>query len=240
MEHNTFDNESTNSVASFIKRKVLIIAAIVFGLIVFFCVFVFDPFHLNLTIRPSSLSIEKTDNVVSEIKKISEFTTASYFTEQFVLQKRYKHFDRKIYATSSTGSKIKDALGFDNKVIGTVRDSSETGELIALIVKCKVRAGFNLSHLSEEDLQIKGDTLFITMPKVEIFDVIMNPSDVEVYHRKGKWSSKQVLDIQEETKSLVAKQAEEYGLLETARKGGLKRIKDLFKTFGFAEVVLNE
>ena len=54
------------------------------------------------------LSIDKTANVVTQIKKISEFTSACYYEELVVRKDRYKSVEKKVYKdNSSTWDKVK-------------------------------------------------------------------------------------------------------------------------------------
>ena len=247
------------------------------------------------------LSIDKTANVITRIKKISEFTTACYY-EEFVLQRdKYDYKERKVHNASSSAEnpdaikasagsaweKVKDATG---KAVNEVKDNTDTtakGKLsslaraakdaakasgsavaemassaapelvnlakkddivvdstkvgtIVFIVKSKVRAGFDLSQLGEEDVVVKGDTLSIKLPEAEIFDIIVNPSDWEIYHREGDWEDAEIRDIQSKAKDAIREDAVSYGLLEKAESCGKDELISLFKTFGFSNVVIVE
>ena len=93
------------------------------------------------------LKIENTANVVEKIKEISEFTTACYY-EEAVLK------DSKVEKNES---------GF----LGLI--DMETSKEIVIIAKGKVRAGFDLSKVTEDKINIKNDTIGITLPELEIF-----------------------------------------------------------------------
>jgi hypothetical protein len=164
------------------------------------------------------LKIDNTANVVEKIKAISEFTTACYY-EEAVLK------DSKVE---------KNEGGF----LGLI--DMETSKEIVIIAKGKVRAGFNLSKVTEDKINIKNDTIGITLPEPEIFDVIINPSDYEMYIEEGKWSHEEVTALQTNYRAQLLAKAQERGILNKAKEAGKKRLESLFQTFGFSVVELNQ
>ena len=281
------------------RKRITLIVAIIAAAALFSSVFIFDPFKLNLSFFKHDLSIDKTANIVSQIKKISEFTTACYYEELVIEKDKYKYTERKQYDKESShqnlsnikqsaGSAWNRVKGAAGKAIDAVTENKETttggkiasyanaakdiavasgaaavdmattsaAELVDLanrdnviidstrvgrivfIVKSKVRAGFDLSKICDDDLTISSDTLFIKLPEVEIFDIIANPSDWEIYHREGIWEDDEIRAIQVGIKEDIRKDAINYGLLEKAESCGTQEIVSLFKTFGFSEVVL--
>ena len=268
-----------------IIKLVLIIAAVA----VFSSVFVFDPFKLNLSFFKHELSIDKTANVVTQIKKIAEFTTACYY-EEFVLKKeKYTYHEIKKYDKDASNSDLKNveksagsawkalkeaagkALGMEKedndttakgKVLSAANtskesavaagsaganlvasaalevliDSTKVGDIV-FIVKTRVRAGYDFSKIGENDLTVRGDTLSIKLPEVEIFDIIANPSDWEIYDRTCDWDDSEIRAIQTNAKEGIKQDAIDYGIMEKAASFGKESLSSLFKTFGFAEVV---
>ena len=163
------------------------------------------------------LKIDNTANVVEKIKEISEFTTACYY-EEAVLK------DSKVE---------KHEGGF----LGLV--DTETSKEIVIIAKGKVRAGFDLSKVTEDKINIKNDTIGITLPEPEIFDVIINPSDYEMYIEEGKWSHEEVTALQTNYRAQLLAKAQKRGILNKAKEAAKKRLESLFMTFGFTVVELN-
>ncbi len=260
---------------------------------------VFNKFGLFKNVFKHELSIDKTANVVTQIKKIAEFTTACYYEEMIIQKDKYKYRERKLYrkaavndnvssvkqSASSAWDKLKTATGKAVKAVSDNGDTTTKGKLlsaakaakdiavasgsaavdvakeatpelvdlakrddvvidstwvgrIVFIVKSKVRAGFDLSKIEEDDLMIEGDTLTIKLPEVEIFDIIANPSDWEIYHREGQFEDSEIRAIQANVKEEIQSDAIEYGLLDKAVNYGKESLISLFKTFGFKEVVV--
>ena len=117
---------------------------------------------------------------------------------------------------------------------------TETSKEIVIIAKGKVRAGFDLSKVTEDKINIKNDTIGITLPEPEIFDVIINPSDYEMYIEEGKWSHEEVTALQTNYRAQLLAKANDAGILNKAKEAGKKRFESLFQTFGFSVVELNQ
>ena len=186
---------------------IIIIAAVAGGL--------YLGYSLNLFSLPSfvknPLSIEKTANVVEEVKKIGELTTACYYEEIAM-------HDTRIDTTSILGIKYHK----NNEIV--------------LIGKGIVRAGFDLAKLTEDALTAHGDTLDILLPEVEIFDVILNPSDFSVEYEDGTWDNETLKPIKAEAKKQLEANAIASGILKKADESGRKHLKNLFVTLGYNEV----
>ena len=164
----------------------------------------------------NKLEIADTPNVVEEIKKISELTTYTYIEEMVVK-------DIKVEA------KEVGMLSFLHK--SEVPDSTRSE--IVIITRGVVRAGYDLAKIKDGDLKINNDTLSVVLPATEIFDVIINPSDNDIFIEEGKWSHEEVTALQVDCKNRLLQNAHDNGVLEKADKHGKEKVENLFKTFGF-------
>lgn len=104
---------------------------------------------------------------------------------------------------------------------------------IVIIANGKVRAGFDLTKLKDGDIQVQGDTLSLTLPETEIFDVIINPSGYEIYVEDGKWSHEEVTTLVSNARKELEQNAVAYQLEKKAEEIGITKLKTLFSTFGF-------
>ena len=172
-------------------------------------------YRLNLFSFPSfgrkPLTIEETANVIDEIKKIGEFTTTCYYEEIAM-------HDTRIDTTS---------------ILGITHHKNNE---IVLIGKGTVRAGFDLAKLTDDALTAHGDTLEIRLPDVEIFDIILNPSDFSIEYEDGTWDNEMLKPIKAEAKKQLEANAIASGILKKADESGRKHLKSLFATFGYNEV----
>ena len=105
-----------------------------------------------------------------------------------------------------------------------------------LTAKCTVRAGFDLSKLTEKGLKIVGDSVSIKLPIPEVFDVITNPSDYRIFEENGDWTHEEIVALQVNGKNRMLNNALDHNLLEKANTIGKERIKSLFMALGFRAV----
>ena len=133
----------------------------------------------------------------------------------------------------SSAPAIKDLVTADEVII----DSTQVGKIV-FIVTTKVRAGYDLSKISKDDLTVSGDTLKVQLPPAEIFDIIANPSDWRIFYSEGDWEDGEIRAIQSGAKDDIREDAIAFGLLEKAESFGKEEIVSLFKSFGFKEVLL--
>ena len=160
-----------------------------------------------------SLEIDPTANVVEQIRTISEFTTACYYEE---------------YVIHNT----KEAS--QNNLLNSVMSTPE----IVLMAKGRVRAGFDLGKISADDMSFSGDTLRVALPVPEIFDVITNPSDYEIFVEQGGWTHEEITKLQIGGRERVLANAMADNILQKADSVGRERLTALFQTFGFGVVEL--
>lgn len=180
--------------------------------------------HFNVTLFGfkfgQELKIDNTANVVEKIKNISEFTTACYY-EEAVLKNS------------------KSEAGKQNKLMSLVHiEADSVHSEVVILAKGKVRAGYNLGKISAEQIYVSGDSITVALPAPEIFDVIVNPSDYEMYIEEGKWSHEEISAMQTEYRNVLTERSKESGLLHKASESGKSRLETLFKALGFSFVEL--
>lgn len=165
-----------------------------------------------------SLSIKKTENLVSGIKKITELTTTCYCDELVLTEER-----------TVEKESILQTLKIDP------RPRYETCR-IAIIAHGTVRAGFNLSKITENDITVSSDTVSLRLPAPEIFDIAINPSGFETFDSVGEWNEAEEKAIKSRAKSRILNDAVNAGLLEKAGESGRGKIQSFLKTLGYVTV----
>lgn len=198
-------------------RKIITLLTVI--IVVGVCLYVAYKFTHMFDFLKRELSIEKTANVVEEVKKIGEFTTACYYEEVPLRDIRIDTIKREGLFGIGAGKSFKE-----NEIV--------------LIGKGRVRAGFDLAKVKNGDMNVHGDTLEMKLPRAELFDIIMNPSDFTTEYESGTWSHELTKPLKERAKADLEKNAIDYGILQKAEESGLKRLEMLFKTFGFNTVLL--
>lgn len=112
---------------------------------------------------------------------------------------------------------------------------------VFIIAKGKVNAGFDLMNMNENDIVCEGDTLYLTVPQPEIFNVIANPNDFEILADKKmeKMNFDAINNCKIQMKETIKASAEKEGILVKAKSKGEETLKNFFKLFGFKEVIIS-
>lgn len=178
-------------------------------------------FGVKSLLDADKIKIMDTATVVTEIKKISEFTTYTYIDELIIHEEKTEEKESK------------GIFGIGKK---EVPDSLKSE--IVMIVSGVTRAGYDLGKLTENDLKISGDTISVNLPAVEIFDVIVNPSDTRMFVEEGKWSHEEVTAMQVNCRNQMHQNALDRGILDKANEVGKEKVENLFKALGFKVVTV--
>lgn len=161
------------------------------------------------------LKIRDTQTLVTQVREMSSLVTACYYGE--VVQTA-----RKQRSVNAFGANL--PLPEDE---------------ICIISRGKAKAGIDLSKLDDDALTLRGDTVLVRLPEPEIFEVILNPSDYEIFVEDGKWSHEEVVAIERRAKEVIRRDALAAGLPEKATGSALRQLDRLLRAFGFKEVILS-
>ena len=176
---------------------------------------------IKAMIDANKIKLMDTATVVTEIKKISEFTTYTYIDELLI-------HEQKAEAKDSRGGLF--GFGKKDEALDSLRSE------IVLIISGVTKAGYNLGKLPENDIRISGDTISVNLPAAEIFDVIVNPSNTKTFVTEGKWSHEEITSMQVNWRNQMHQNALERGILKKADEVGKGKVENLFKALGFKVV----
>ncbi len=153
--------------------------------------------------------------VVKEMRELQRLETASFTIE-------------KIIDGGTTGSNVFQQFLFGDKIL--------------LIAHGQVIAGFDLSQISEKDIEVSGKNLKITLPKPQILVTTLDNTQTRVYDRQKGILSSGNKDLESE-----ARQSAEASIKDAACQGGIlaqaadnvrKQLTTLFSTLGFTTVTI--
>lgn len=181
--------------------------------------------QVNLNPFKQELQIENTRNVITEIRKIAELTTASFFEEVVIHEEKPSE--------SLGGKTINTVTGIfkSDKSDATIKDN------IVIIAHGTVRAGIDLSKIEESDLQVVNDsTITLRIPKASILDISINPSDLDIYIEDGKWSHLQVTRVEQKAQKKIQDDAIKDGLLDKATQSAQHKLTQFLKGLGFKKI----
>ena len=175
--------------------------------------------------KKKKLRIADTPAVVVAIHKIAEFATACFFEEKiFVERKAAPIVDNKL-ASQIAGLAHRDALIEDE---------------LCIIAKGLVRAGYDFKELKPEDLRVEKDVVTLSLPKVKVLEVIINPSGWDFYVENGKWSDEQIKAIKSKAKEAIREDAIENGILDKAKRSGERKIEAMLLGLGFKQIIFSD
>ena len=165
-----------------------------------------------------TLTIDDTPVIITKIRSLGELTTACYYDEMVLSQSKQNAF-----SSSALGS-LAEGLGKD------------VDDHLVIIAKGTVRAGLDLMDMTEEDIRFVGDTAYIRLPAPQYLDVIVNPSDFEVFAETGKWTHEEVTGLQETARTRLLMGADHYGLKSKAYAGAMDAVTELLAASGYTHI----
>ncbi len=175
----------------------------------------------TLVTRPKkekrTLKIDETPVIVDRIKTLGELNTACYYDE-LVLQGSKQNY----FSTTPLGALARDGFGKD------------VDDHLVIIARGTVRAGVDLLEMSGEDIRFVGDTVFVRLPEAKYLDIIVNPSDFEVFAESGNWTHEQVTALQGTAKERLLQGADYYGLKMKAYEGAMDAVTTLLEASGYS------
>ena len=166
-----------------------------------------------------SLTIDDTPVIVTKIRSLGELTTACYYDEMVLSRTKQNAF-----SSTALGSLAREGLGKD------------VDDHLVLIAKGTVRAGLNLMDMTEEDIRFVGDTAWIRLPAPQYLDVIVNPSDFEVFAETGRWTHEEVTGLLETARTRLLMGADHYGLKSKAYAGAMDAVTELLAASGYTHI----
>ncbi len=174
--------------------------------------------HRGIRQEKRPLTIDDTPVIVSKIRSLGELTTACYYDEMVLSRTKPNAF-----SSSALGS-LAEGLGKD------------VDDHLVIIAKGTVRAGLDLMEMTEEDIRFVGDTAYIRLPAPQYLDVIVNPSDFEVFAETGKWTHEEITGLQESARTRLLMGADHYGLKSRAYAGAMDAVTELLAASGFTYI----
>lgn len=170
--------------------------------------------------RAKAILVDQTPLLVTEIRNIAQLMTVEAYNEVVVDSTQYP-------------------LGIAPRIFNAIPGqllSFFGGAQLVLIVKGKVVAGVDLKTLDSNNVKIKNDSLFVQLPRAQVFDIITNPSDVETFIETGTWNEAAAVALQRKARSRLVQQALAQGALQQADAKARSLVYGLLKNTGYKAV----
>lgn len=162
-------------------------------------------------LNPTPTIIADSATIIRQVRSLARLETSAYTIEKVI--------------TAESGE---GAFGF------LFRDR------LLLVATGQVIAGVDLARIQMEDVQVVGETVYLTMPAAEIFVATLNNDETYVYDRQTGVFGQQI-DLEtlarQEAEARILEAALEDGILDMAQENGQQYIESLMLGLGFEEVV---
>lgn len=167
-------------------------------------------YFLFFTNEESELTIDDTPLQIESIRTIAEISNVSY-RDEVVMDTVEFHGD--------------DYSFYDYRKWTSMYDRGVKRRL-TLIVKGEVKYGFNLKS-NDFAVENRNDTLIITLPQPKILDVIVTPSETEVFQEQGEWKDQVRRNLESKAKHKLRENSESMDLEDKARTNAERLFKKL-------------
>ena len=180
------------------------------GVLIFVCLLVW------LFIKQKISNTQGNTNraaVIKQIQSLSRLETASFTIE-------------KIIDEGTTGDNVFQRLLFGDKIL--------------LIAHGQAIAGFDLSQVSEKDIQVDGKNLRILLPKPQLLTVVLDNTQTRVYDRQRGILSTDGKDLETQARIAAEKSIKDAAcqgnILQQAADNARKQLTVSFYSLGFETV----
>jgi hypothetical protein len=159
------------------------------------------------------LLIEETEIQIESVRTIAEISTVSFRDEVVMDTVEMYDTDHGIYDPR----KWKEWYDHDVK------------RRLTLIIKGEVKYGFDLT---DDNYSLKSDetTVTLLLPAPTIIDIIVSPSQTEVFEEKGKWDESVRRNMEIRAKKQIEKSAKNLRLEDKAKNNAERLFEKLIQT----------
>ena len=161
--------------------------------------------------------IDETVTIVKEIKPLAQLVTVSAYDE--------------IVVDSSV--RVSGRANFFHPLYPLVMPPGKfLDKTIVIIGKTVTHVGIDMEKLRAGDIHTTKDSIYITLPKAQILDIILNPSDIEIFIEKGDWDNTTITKLKNRIDSIAEEHALQKGLLVESEKKAVEIMTRFFAVTG--------
>lgn len=156
-----------------------------------------------------------SQTVVKQIQSLNRLETATFTIE-------------KVIDAGTSGNRLQQLL---------------VGDRLLLIAHGEVIAGFDMSEVSANDIEVTGQTLRVNMPAPEILVSKLDNEQTRVYDRQSGIFTRGDKDLESEARNeaevVIRTAACRGGILDEATKNARNQLTTLFKSMGYTTVIID-
>lgn len=169
--------------------------------------------------KPKPVVIENTPVVIKQIQAIAQLVTIAAYEEL-----------------------VADTIAIDVKTIDLpllpdIQIAAPERKLV-IIGKTTTNIGIDMQQLRDTDISGTKDSIHIVLPAVQILDVIVNPSNVEVFIEEGEWDNIAVTNLKNKLRYMALSDAMSRGLLGQSERKATEILTNFFKAAGYQKVAI--
>lgn len=131
----------------------------------------------------------------------------------------------------------------DGGTSGNVFQQFLFGDKILLIAHGQVIAGFDLSQISESDIEVEGQNIRVTLPKPQVLVTTLDNTQTKVYDRTRGILNPGDKDLESEAREAAEKSIKdaacEGGILKQASDNARKQITAFLSALGFIQISID-
>lgn len=158
----------------------------------------------------SEWELENHPLKIENIRKIAELSTVSYLDE--VVVDTIEYYDGLGEQITGNVKKLSDIENWKYSIRG-----SAIKRRLTLIVGGEVRYGFDLKDTTFQT-RFSGDSVFVTVARPKILDILVPPSKTTVFQEHGKWHDSARRKLQQKAVNTLSHRSEQLGLEEKSKK----------------------
>ena len=204
------------------RKFVWIILAVIVVIIIFQLTHIFPSIGNIFKAKP--VTIDNTPILITQINELAQLTTITAFDEVVA--------DSSRYSTNRISNPIIPQVLPLNSYLAHV-------ERLVIISKGKILAGVDLKKLRPEDIHVAGDSVSINLPKAEIQDVIINPSDFQTFIEDGEWSNDAVIAVKLKARKKMIDRAIGENILNLAQERSVTLMQNFLKSANFKKITVS-
>ena len=203
----------------FIKNLILIILLVVGGWWLLSRLNVVP--SLGDLLAPKAVQIDETATIVKDIQPLAQLVTLSAYNEIVV----------------DSVVKLPGVTIIQPLMPLIVPQISSLNKAIVIIGKTVAHVGVDLRKITSNDIRVSSDTVYLTLPPAQVLDVVLNPSDVEIFIEKGAWSPETITGLKNRISAQAVEQVIQKGLVEQSDRKAVEILTRFFEATGRKLVV---
>ncbi|MEP6597427.1 MAG: DUF4230 domain-containing protein [Ginsengibacter sp.] len=115
-----------------------------------------------------------------------------------------------------------------------------------ILMSCKAAlvAGIDMSKISEKDISINGDKIYLTLPHARLLYINIKPEDIKTEYEdvsmfRTKFSSQERDELASQAENQIKESADSMGIFVTAETNATLFINNFLKKEGFQNININ-